>query len=696
MSYLGIDLGTTNSVATIYKDKEDTVEIVKIDGTDEVLPSVVTFPLNNDEDVIVGSEAKEGAIIYPESTVISIKRIIGTDEKIELNGNSKTPEQVSAEILKKLKNSAEKQAGEIFDEVVITHPAYFNDRQIFATKQAGLLAGFKNVYLLSEPLAAAIEYGYKQGYAQTLLVYDFGGGTFDACVLKVSIDENGEEIFQELSDVGDMNLGGDDFDSELIKLMKENFKKETSLDLDELEYTERKRVMQKLKHEAEQAKKKLSGTNKVSIKINPLTIIDGVPKNLTLDITREDFEAIIRKYVEKSREILEEALKRAEKSPDEISKVILVGGSTLIPMIKRMVAGFLKEPYRATDPAKSVAMGAAIYNYLIHLPNRNVKVGQITRQIFGTEAILNIDTMERGLIPIIPMGSPIPSKFSDSKFSSASGTDRVAVDVYQWEQGNEENKKYIGTALLDGLKGASQIEITYAIDENNIFEVYLKDIATGKIIRTEFDRSKFQAPPKKDYVMQNTSENVNITFLIDTTGSMDSYINGVKDRAIEFSNILSSRGTKFKLGLIGFGDLNEKEKPSVYNFTDDVEKFKRQVKNIPRTYGGDIPESSLDSLETGIQLLQNSILEDDSKSIFILITDAPPHIPTNSGKSVSDICNMLKKANVTTYVVARRDKESLAAFDPLTIPNGKYYDLNDKFFDILDNIAKSITELIRL
>lgn len=696
MSYLGIDLGTTNSVATIYKDKEDTVEIVKIDGTDEVLPSVVTFPLNNDEDVIVGSEAKEGAIIYPESTVISIKRIIGTDEKIELNGNSKTPEQVSAEILKKLKNSAEKQAGEIFDEVVITHPAYFNDRQIFATKQAGLLAGFKNVYLLSEPLAAAIEYGYKQGYAQTLLVYDFGGGTFDACVLKVSIDENGEEIFQELSDVGDMNLGGDDFDSELIKLMKENFKKETFLDLDELEYTERKRVMQKLKHEAEQAKKKLSGTNKVSIKINPLTIIDGVPKNLTLDITREDFEAIIRKYVEKSREILEEALKRAEKSPDEISKVILVGGSTLIPMIKRMVAGFLKEPYRATDPAKSVAMGAAIYNYLIHLPNRNVKVGQITRQIFGTEAILNIDTMERGLIPIIPMGSPIPSKFSDSKFSSASGTDRVAVDVYQWEQGNEENKKYIGTALLDGLKGASQIEITYAIDENNIFEVYLKDIATGKIIRTEFDRSKFQAPPKKDYVMQNTSENVNITFLIDTTGSMDSYINGVKDRAIEFSNILSSRGTKFKLGLIGFGDLNEKEKPSVYNFTDDVEKFKRQVKNIPRTYGGDIPESSLDSLETGIQLLQNSILEDDSKSIFILITDAPPHIPTNSGKSVSDICNMLKKANVTTYVVARRDKESLAAFDPLTIPNGKYYDLNDKFFDILDNIAKSITELIRL
>ncbi len=633
MKYLGIDLGTTNSVATIYKDKDDTIEIVKIDGTDEVLPSVVNFPLSEEEEIIVGSEAKEGAIIYPENTIISVKRIIGTDEKININGKDKTPEEISAEILKKLRISAESQAGETFEEVVITHPAYFNDRQIFATKQAGLLAGFKNVYLLSEPLAAAIEYGYKQGYAQTLLVYDFGGGTFDACVLKVSIDENGEEIFQELADVGDMNLGGDDFDAELIKYMKEQFKNQNNIDLDELEESEEKRVFQKLKQEAEQIKKKLSGTNKVSVKINPLVIIEGVPKNLIIEITREDFEAIIRKYVERSREILEEALKRAGKEPDEISKVILVGGSTLVPMVKRMVAGFIKEPYRATDPAKSVAMGAALYNYLIHLPNRNVKVGQITRQVFGTEAIVDIEKMERKLIPIIPMGSAIPSSFSDSNFSSANGAESISVDVYQWEEGNEKDKKYIGTANLDGLTGKSQIEVTYAIDENNLFEVYLKDMSSGKVIKTEFDRSKFEAPPKKENILPKGNENVNITFLIDTTGSMDSYINGVKDRAIEFSNILNAKGAKFKLGLIGFGDLNEKEKPSVYNFTSDVEKFKHQVKNIPRTYGGDIPESSLDSLETGIELLEKSNLEEGSQNIFILITDAPPHVPTNSGKS---------------------------------------------------------------
>ncbi|MDR1690128.1 MAG: Hsp70 family protein [Clostridiales bacterium] len=692
MAYLGIDLGTTNSVAIIYNDKTDGLDVVKIDGTDEILPSVVSF---TEDGIITGQEAKSGAIIYPEATVISVKRLMGSSEKINIGELTKTPEEISAEILRKLKVSAEKQAGEEFDEVVITHPAYFNDRQIFATKEAGILAGFKNVYLLSEPLSAAIEYGYRQGYAQTLLVYDLGGGTFDACVLKVSQDESGQEIFQELSDVGDTSLGGDDFDSELIHWMKEQFKEQNNLDLDTLEHAERKRVIQKLKQEAEQTKKKLSGTNKTAVRIHPLVIDNGVPKNLSLEITREEFEAMIRKYVDRSRDIIEEALKRAGCGADEVSKVILVGGSTLIPMVKRMVAGYIKEPYRATDPAKSVAMGAAIYNYLIHLPNSNVKVGQVTRQIFGTEAVVNISTMEKRLIPIIPMGSPIPCRFSDSNFASMSGAKTVNVDVYQWEQSHESDKKYIGSVVLSGLSGTTQLEITYATDENNLFEVYVKDIATGRTQKAEFDRTKYTAPPAAREI-RTVSEFVNVVFLIDTTGSMDTYINGVKDRAIEFSNILSSKGAMFKLGLIGFGDLGEKEKPSVYNFTDDVPKFQKQVKNIPRTYGGDIPESSLDALETGVALLETSKTEPDSKNIFILITDAPPHVPTESGKSVPDICDMLRSRDITTYVVARKDRESIECYDPLTLPHGKYYDLNDKFYDILDNIAMSIAELIRL
>lgn len=693
MGYLGIDLGTTNSAAIIYNDKKDILDVVKVDGTDEILPSVVCF---HEDEVIVGAEAKAGAIIYPESTVISVKRMMGGGEKINIGEMEKSPEEVSAAILRKLKKAAEDQSGESFDEVVITHPAYFNDRQIYATQQAGLLAGFRNVYLLSEPLAAAIEYGYRQSYAQTLLVYDLGGGTFDACVLKVQLDEQGQEVFQELSDVGDMNLGGDDFDSELVRWLKAKVTEESDVDLDALDNAERKRVMQKLKYEAEQMKKKLSGTNKVSVRINPLVIIDGVPKNLNVEITREEFEAMIRKYVDRSRDIVEEALKRAGVAADGISKVVLVGGSTLIPMVRRMVAGFIKEPYRATDPAKSVAMGASIYNYLIHLPNSNVKVGQITRQVFGTEAVTNIATMERKAIPIIPMGSPIPSKYSDSNFASMSGASRVNVDVCQWEHGQEEGRKYIGTVALAGLTGTTQIEITYAIDENNIFEVYVKDLSTGRTERAEFDRTQTQAPPVREVRGASGTDKVNVVFLIDTTGSMDTYINGVKDRAIEFSNILASKGAMYKLGLIGFGDLGEKEKPSVYNFTDDVPKFQKQVKNIPRTYGGDIPESSLDALETGIELLNSHRDDGTARNIFILITDAPPHVPTHSGKFVAQICEMLESRAVTTYVVARKDRESIEAYDPITKPNGKYYDLNDKFFDILDNIAMSIAELIRL
>jgi len=694
MAYLGIDLGTTNSAAIIYNDKNDSLEVVKLDGTDEILPSVVCY---HDEGVIVGAEAKAGAIIYPESTVISIKRLMGAGENINVNGMEKSPEEISAEILRKLKQAAEAQAGERFEEVVITHPAYFNDRQIYATKQAGLIAGFKNVYLLSEPLAAAIEYGYRQSYAQTLLVYDLGGGTFDACVLQVGVDENGQETFQELSDVGDMNLGGDDFDAELVRWMKFTFTEQTGVDLDTLEIAERKRVMQKLKQEAEQTKKKLSGTNKVAVRINPLVIVDGVPKNLNTEITREEFEAMIRKYVDRSRDIIEEALKRAGKHTDEISKVVLVGGSTLIPMVRRMVAGYLKEPYRATDPAKSVAMGASIYNYLIHLPDSQqaVRVGQITRQVFGTEAVINIATMERQAIPIIPMGSPIPSSYSDSNFASMSGASRVNVDVYQWEQGQEEARRYIGTVALSGLTGVTQLEITYAIDENNIFEVFVKDLATGRQERAEFDRTSTKAPPPRE-AGTGGCDKVNVVFLIDTTGSMDTYINGVKDRAIEFASILASKGAAYKLGLIGFGDLGENEKPSVYNFTDDVPKFQKQVKNIPRTYGGDIPESSLDALETGIELLKSHREEGLARNIFILITDAPPHVPTVTGLSVADVCRLLEERGVTTYVVARKDRESIEAYDPLTKPNGKFYDLNDKFFDILDNIAMSIAELIRL
>ncbi len=692
MSYLGIDLGTTNSVAVIFNELLDELEIVQVDGMDEVLPSVVCF---HEHETIVGSEAKNGSVIYPLETVLSIKRKMGETETIHLQGKDYLPEEISSLILKKLKDAAQEQAGEHFDEVVITHPAYFNDRQVFATKRAGELAGFKTVHLLSEPLSAAIEYGYKQGYAQTLLVYDLGGGTFDACVLKVNQDVYGNETFQELSDVGDMHLGGDDFDKALIDYMVQKFQLMTGIDLEDLEEVDFQRVLQKLKQEAEQLKKKLSVTNSATAKIAPLLIYEGVPQNLTLEITKEDFEGLIRPFIDKSREIVAQALARAGKEADDISKVILVGGSTLIPMVKRMVAGYIKEPYRATDPAKSVAMGAAIYNYLIHLPNSKVKVGQITRQIFGTEAIVNLVTMEKGLIPIIPMGTAIPTEKIDNKFKATEGSNAVRVDVFQWEEGYEGEKKYIGSLVLEGVEPEAVLEIKYSINEDNIFEVFVKDLKTSKVVSAQLDRSK-SMPKLPDRAAKAETKGMNIVFIIDTTGSMDTYIEGVQGKAIEFSNILKDKGIDFQLGLIGFGDLLEKEKPSVYKFTQDVTKFQKRVKKIPRTYGGDIPESSLDALETGIELVNKSKLDATFKNIFILITDAPPHVPTQSGKQIVDIMEGLKACNIVCYVVARKDRESLAAYEPLISSDGKYYSMDDSFYDILDSIAYSIAELVRL
>ncbi len=693
MAFLGIDLGTTNSVAVIYDDRLDQLETVKIDGIDDVLPSVVTI---FEDEVVVGSEAKNSAIIYPETTILSIKRQMGEDTHLTFKEQSFTPEDISGLILKTLKEAAELQSGESFNEVVITHPAYFNDRQIFATKKAGELAGFSKVHLLSEPLASAIEYGYKQGYAQTLLVYDLGGGTFDACVLKVTKDLNGHETFQELSDVGDMNLGGDDFDQLLMDYMIEQFRLMTEIQIQDLEVSSLAHVMQKLKQEAELVKKKLSTTNKASVKIHPLLIQEGVPYNLTLDITKEDFEALIRPLIDRSKDIVTEALARAEKEADDISKVILVGGSTLVPMVKRMIAGYIKEPYRATDPAKSVAMGAAIYNYLMHLPNSHVSVGQITRQNFGTEAITNIETGEKQLIPIIPMASQIPVAITDDQFGITPGASSLRVDIYQWEEGHEEERKYVGSLMLEGINDSAKISVTYSINEDNLFEVTVKDLITDKTTTGAFDRKKTMPKLPATTTSSGEGTGINVAFIIDTTGSMDAYIDGVKERATEFSNILQERGIDFNLGLIGFGDLLEKEKPKVYKWTTDVKKFQKQVRKIPRTCGGDIPESALDALETGLTLLDKTKDKGRFKNIFVLITDAPPHIPTVSGKSVSDLVQELRDEDVTTYVVARRDRKSIAAYEPFTHPGGQYYSMQDDFYNILDEIAYSIAQLVRL
>lgn len=690
MAFLGIDLGTTNSVGMVFNDRTEQIEVVKIDGMEDVLPSVVCYL---EDEIIIGSEAKNSAIIYPQETIYSVKRKMGETVTFDIGNYSVLPEEVSSQILLKIKESAQQQTGESFSEVVITHPAYFNDRQVFATKQAGLLAGFKTVHLLSEPLAAAIEYGYKQNFVQKVLIYDLGGGTFDVCVLQVSKDIYGNHTFKELSDVGDMFLGGDDFDQILIDLFINNFEKNHQLEIDSLAEIEQRRILQKLKHEAERGKKLLSETAKATININPLTIIDGIPYNLSVEITRDAFEDMIKPYVEKSLDVVDMALERAGETIASIDKVILVGGSTLIPMIKRVIAGRIKEPYRASDPAKSVAMGAAIYNYLIHLPNSSVQIGQIMRQHIGTRAITNVETGEKKMIPILKMGTEIPASVTESGFKVTGGGSAVQIDCFQWEDGFEQERKFIGSVMVEGVQTDSELSITYGIDENNLFQVSVVDERTKQVITETFDRTKSR--PAVETVKTTEIKSIDICFLIDTTGSMDIFIDGVKEKAIEFSNILEDKGIEYQLGLIGFGDLRERERPKTYKWTSQVKQFQKNVMRLPRMYGGDIPESSLEALLTAVEYFDKRPKSLAHKAI-ILITDAPPHIPTHDGQSLEEVIATFELSQTTCYVVARKDRESLTAYTPFTKDGGAYFSMEDSFYHILDQIAYRLSELVRI
>lgn len=692
MAFLGIDLGTTNSVGMVYQDRTDLIESVRIDQIEEIVPSVVCYL---EDEILVGTEAKNGAIIYPEETISSVKRIMGSGEKIRIKEKEYLPEEVSAQILLKIKESAQQQFNEVFDEVVITHPAYFNDRQIFATKEAGRLAGFKTVHLLSEPLAAAIEYGYKQSYVQKVLIYDLGGGTFDACVLDVSKDLYGNNNFKELSDVGDMHLGGDDFDIMLADFLLRNFERTYDLSISDFEEIEERRIMQKIRQEAERAKRALSESTRYTININPLTMVKGVPYNLSVEISRDDFEGMIRPYVDKSMEVVQQALDRANETKESIGKVILVGGSTLIPMVKRLIAGYIKEPYRASDPAKSVAMGAAIYNYLIHLPNSSVSIGQIMRQHIGTRAIVNLETGEKKMIPILKMGTEIPAKVTDDRFKVSDGASVVRIDCFQWEEGFEQERKFIGSLTLEGVSSESQLSICYSINEDNIFGVEVTDRLTKNVVSADFDRRKPQSLIEEGSGTKEEIKAMDICFIIDTTGSMDTYIDGVKNKAIEFSNILKEKGIDYQLGLIGFGDLGEKEKPKKYKWTSDVRKFQKNVMRLPRTYGGDIPESSLEALVEGIKWLDKRSVRNDHK-VFILITDAPPHLPTFYGQTLEEILELLDRSGAVCYVVAKKDKESVMAYTPLTAEGGHYYSMDEPFHNILDQIAYKLAELVRV
>ncbi|UVK77811.1 MAG: chaperone protein DnaK [Sodalis sp. Fse] len=554
---IGIDLGTTNSCIAIIEGGKS--RVLENSEGDRTTPSIIAY--TQDGEILVGQPAKRQSVTNPQNTLFAIKRLIGRrfqDEEVqrdvdimpykiiaadngdawlEVKGQKIAPPQISAEILKKMKKTAEDYLGEQVIEAVITVPAYFNDTQRQATKDAGRIAGLEVKRIINEPTAAALAYGLdKETGNRTISVYDLGGGTFDISIIEID-DVDGEKTFEVLATNGDTHLGGEDFDSRLINYLLDEFKKEQGIDLrnDPL-------AMQRLKEAAEKAKIELSSSQQTDVNLPYITADATGPKHMNLKVTRAKLESLVEKLVNRSLEPLKVALKDAGMSVSDIRDVILVGGQTRMPLVQKKVSDFFgKEPRKDVNPDEAVAIGAAVQGGVLAGDVKNVLLLDVTPLSLG------IETMGGVMTPLIVKNTTIPTKHCQIFSTAEDNQSAVTIHVLQGERKRANDNKLLGQFNLDGIapaiRGTPQIEVTFDIDADGILHVSAKDKNSGREQKITIKASSGLKEEEIQKMVQEAEVNAEsdrkFEELVQTRNQADHLLHSTRKQLKETSNKLS-------------------------------------------------------------------------------------------------------------------------------------------------------------